>query len=90
MPATEYGVSSFKSSLPIGDGVLDSTLFIEGDAQGGRACIYDFATSTGEPSPLVTCIKKHLGLQHKQLGIKLFDTNSLKSQAYCFMGKLHP
>lgn len=51
---SEYGVSSLKRCIPVGDGVL-SSLLIDGDAHGGRVRIYDLAISTGEPaSPSLT------------------------------------
>ena len=49
-----YGISSLKSSIPIGDGGLICSM--EGDDHGGRACIYDFARSTGDLSFSKACI----------------------------------
>ena len=58
-PPIEYGVSSSKSWIPIGDGDLNSTCFAEGEAHGGRARMYSLAISTGEPTwSSVTCISK--------------------------------
>ncbi|MGK3945802.1 hypothetical protein ABK046_46590, partial [Streptomyces caeruleatus] len=50
-----YGDSSLDSCRPIGGGVLILTLLKDGDAHGGWARMYDFATSTGElTSPSLT------------------------------------
>ena len=43
----DLGVSSLKCRN--GDGDRNSEWFKVGDAQPGRFCIYDFATSTGDP-----------------------------------------
>ena len=61
MPPIEYGVSSLKSGIPIGDGDLNSIMFMEGDAHGGRVRMYDLAMSTGDPaSPSTPYSNKNL------------------------------
>lgn len=55
----EYGVLSLNKSAANGDGVASELSWFIGDAHGGRAFIYDLATSIGVPgSPSVAWIKK--------------------------------
>lgn len=61
LPPIEYGVSSLKSGIPIGDEDLNPIFFVEGDAHGGRVRMYDLATSTGDPvSPSAPCNNRNL------------------------------